>query len=281
MKQFLRFFSGFIVVVIGVITFFLWQSEAMEKRDSFAAIKKEFKGRGITLSEHFLTLEEGVFYYVQIGDASLPPLVLIHGSPGDWTAWKQFVLTTEITQHFHLIIPDRPAYQASTVKGGSLARQSEAFSTLMEEHCHPCTLVGHSFGGALALQLSIDYPENTASVISLAGTVAAPFQTPKWYNYLGEKNMIQSLLTNGFLASNDEMMQLSEDLAILEPQLVESKHSYHFLQGGNDILVNPSSPFYLLPLLNNVGIKYYSEWDHFVIWTAKTEVSQFIQSISP
>ena len=48
----------------------------------------------------------------------------------------------------------------------------------MERECQPCTLVGHSYGGALALQLAVDFPQYTNAVVSLAGTVASDYQTP-------------------------------------------------------------------------------------------------------
>ena len=47
----------------------------------------------------------------------------------------------------------------------------------MEAECHPCTLVGHSYGGALALQLAVDFSQHTNAIVSLAGTVAPDYQT--------------------------------------------------------------------------------------------------------
>lgn len=43
-------------------------------------------------------------------------------------------------------------------------------------------VAGHSYGGALALQVGVAYPNQVAAVLSIAGTIAAPFQKPKWYN---------------------------------------------------------------------------------------------------
>lgn len=51
----------------------------------------------------------------------------------------------------------------------------------MNQYCSPCVVAGHSYGGAFALQLGADYPNQVATVLSIAGTGAAPYQRPKWY----------------------------------------------------------------------------------------------------
>lgn len=251
----------------------------MEKRDDFSDFKIAFQQKKLPIEEYRYTLDDGEMYYVRIGDKSLPVLLLIHGSPGDWTAWKELILTTDLAQHYQLIIPDRPGYQSSTTMGGGVAIQSAAFADLMKAHCQPCVLAGHSFGGALALQLAVDYPEKVTAVVSLSGTIAAPFQTPQWYNYWGSNQWIQQLLSKSFLVSNREMMSLSKDLLALESKLKELDQPILLLQGGKDILVNPASPFYLLDQLNQVHLKYYDTWDHFIIWTQMEEVVQVLLSL--
>lgn len=279
MKKLQRFFTWLSLAVIVLILLLLWGSNSMEKRDDFSSLAAVFEQNNLAIEEHRYSIEGGDIYAVQVGDKSLPPLLLIHGSPGDWTAWKQLILTTNLTDRYQLIIPDRPGYQNSTVKGGSLTTQSNAMAVLMQEHCNPCGVVGHSFGGALALQLAVDYPEKVAVVVSLSGTIAAPFQTPKWYNHLGNNQWIKQLLSNSFLSSNQEMMSLSMDLLAIESKIKELDQPFYLLQGGKDVLVNPVSPFYLINQLNQVHLKYYDAWDHFIIWTETEEVARVLLSL--
>lgn len=281
MKRLKRFFLWFNLVGFLLLILILWGSRSMEKRDDFSDFKIAFQQKKLPIVEYRYTLDDGEMYYVRIGDKSLPVLLLIHGSPGDWTAWKDLILTTDLAQHYQLIIPDRPGYQSSTTMGGGLAIQSSALAPLMEQHCQPCIVAGHSFGGALALQLAVDYPENVAAVVSLAGTIAAPFQAPKWYNDWAEHQWLQQFLTEGFLASNREMMLLSKDLYALTAKLKGLDLPIYLLQGGKDILVNPGSPFYLLGQFNRVNLRFNSQWDHFIIWTEMEEVTSFIQRVNP
>ncbi len=39
----------------------------------------------------------------------------------------------------------------------------------MEKELKPCIVAGHSYGGALALQLSVDYTDQVLAVVSIAG----------------------------------------------------------------------------------------------------------------
>ena len=279
MKILQRIFIWSSLVGIVLLLLFLWGSNSMEKRDDFSSLATLFEQRNLSIEEHHYPVEGGEVYAVQIGDKSLPTLLLIHGSPGDWTTWKELIVSTNLTDGYQLIIPDRPGYQYSTVKGGSLSTQSNAMTIIMKEYCKPCGVVGHSFGGALALQLAVDYPEKVTAVVSLSGTIAAPFQTPQWYNYWGSNQWIQQLLSNSFLVSNREMMSLSKDLLAIESKLKELDQPILLLQGGKDVLVNPASPFYLLDQLNQVHLKYYDTWDHFIIWTEMEEVAQFLLSL--
>ena len=64
------------------------------------------------------------------------------------------------------------------------------------------------------------------------------------------------------------MLALAQDLDTLIPALNTLDIPFYFMQGGNDVLVDPRSPFVLLPHLNKAEIKFNSSWDHFVIWTA-------------
>ena len=88
----------------------------MEKRDNFLSLAAAFEQRNLFIEEHRYPVEGGEIYVVQIGDKTLPTLLLIHGSPGDWTAWKELILSTNLTDRYQLIIPDRPGYQYSTVE---------------------------------------------------------------------------------------------------------------------------------------------------------------------
>ena len=276
LRLLLWFFLGG-VLVLFICSFVL---QRFELEVDFEDVKQAFAAKNIELAQHSYATETGRLSYVSAGDPTLPTLVLIHGSPGDWRAWKKLMLSSTLLDDFHLILPDRPPYNASSAVGGQLSLQSQAFQKLMLKLCHPCVLVGHSYGAGLALQLAIDYPEQTKAVVSLAGTVAADYQTPRWYNHVAQLFFARPFLTKGLKASNEEMMTLHNDLTFLEKELKGLTVPIFFLQGGEDVLVNPYSPLHIFPNINHAFLLYQSKWDHFVIWSETDEVVNLIYRAS-
>ena len=277
MKGFFRIVGWILGTLTLLLLLLLWGSEKLETRDTFAVIHTRFEQKNISLEEHEYSMGAGKLYYVTMGNTSSKTLLFIHGSPGDWTAWEQLLLESALVEKYRIVVVDRPPYQDSTAEGGNLSKQSRALKKLMEAECHPCTLVGHSYGGALALQLAVDFPQHTNAVVSLAGTVASNYQIPKWDNIIAQSSWITPFLTYGLLASNKEMLPLAQDLDALIPALNTQDIPFYFMQGGNDVLVDPRSPFVLLPYLNSAEIKFNSSWDHFVIWTALPTVEEIIE----
>lgn len=253
----------------------------MENRLAFSKEKEVFEQNGIPIEANRYSTKSGDVFYVKVGDDDLPSLLLIHGSPGDWTAWKQLIFSTNLLDNYRLIIPDRPAYHSTTAMGGNLQLQSSAFSHLMEKECKPCIVAGHSYGGALALQLSVDYTDQVLAVVSIAGTISAASQKPKWYNTLANISWIQNFLSDGFIASNQEMLSLSTDLNAIEDSLKEVDLPFYLLQGGKDSLVDPASPFYILSQCDNVTLVYYPDWNHFVIWNDMDGIAQYLNRVNP
>ena len=257
---------GIGLLFLGVgITLINW----MISSSSVGDLQDKFKAQGGRLTSSSIRLPRGEFHYLEVGEKGLPSLVLIHGSPGAANAWEKIILEKKLFRQFHIYIIDRPGYGKSTLSGGSLVSQSADMKLFMNSKCHPCRVMGHSYGGALALRLGIDYPDNVGQVISLAGTVSAHYQQPKWFNYLAKNRFLNALLPTSFRQSNREMLLLSKDLAQLKKELVEITTPVVFFQGGEDILVDPLSPFEYLSTLENLTIVYDSHKDHFVIWNAR------------
>ncbi|TAN32184.1 alpha/beta hydrolase [bacterium] len=94
------------------------------------------------------------------------PVVLIHGSLG--TDGYVPVMTQAALKGFHLIRYRRRGYEGSSPATGtvSIAEQAADCAALLRklgvERAH---VVGHSFGGAVALQLAIDAPHLVHSLV--------------------------------------------------------------------------------------------------------------------
>lgn len=93
-------------------------------------------------------------------------LVLLHCSAGSGGQWR--ALGECLQDRFHVIAPDLYGYGASDPWSGcgpfSLAAEAEAIGALLAQSPGPVHLVGHSYGGAVALRLARDLSERLRSL---------------------------------------------------------------------------------------------------------------------
>ena len=93
--------------------------------------------------------------YREEGDG--PPLVLVHGSPGDSRSWGRVV--PHLKDRFRVLAVDLPGYGGSDrVPDEPVGRAAAmgAAVTRLVEHCgQPVRLAGHSYGGVVAVQSAL------------------------------------------------------------------------------------------------------------------------------
>ena len=141
----------------------------MEQKTKLSELTDQFDTTGFQPEEHKKVFKEGTLYYVTNGESTKTPLISIHGSPGDWTAWKELMVQPEIHTYYFIIVMDRIPYHQSTIKGFySLAEQSDFLESITDRYCSPFVVAGHSYGGALPLQVGTDYPDQVGAVLSIA-----------------------------------------------------------------------------------------------------------------
>lgn len=114
-------------------------------------------------------LDRGDLVYYVGGEGH--PLVLIHGLAGAATNWIEVV--AHLASRYRLLVPDLPGHGVS-------ARAEQAmtladFATVVrrcghEEGVERPVLVGHSFGGQVALQLGISDPDWSRGIVLAAAS---------------------------------------------------------------------------------------------------------------
>jgi len=187
--------------------------------------------------------------FVESGDPTKPAILFVHGSPGDWSAFWQYMVVTELKEKAHLISVDRPGWgdsKCETKQGERcflplLKEQSKYYAQLLkkldEQNNHQgIILVGWSLGGPMIGQLALDYPEYIKGLIFIASPFDPQLSQPKWYNWLSQSLawFVPKRLEN----SNDEMMPLAKQLTEMKPQWASIDVPIWVIQGSIDDLVN-------------------------------------------
>ena len=94
-------------------------------------------------------------------------LVLLHGQPGSPADWQP--VTARLPAQLHAIAADRPGYGSSTLPAGGFAANARAvLDDLDARGITRAVLVGHSYGGGVALAAAALAPRRVEAVILLA-----------------------------------------------------------------------------------------------------------------
>lgn len=119
----------------------------------------------------FVTVDGTRLHFVIRGAGR--PVVLIHGNPGSAQDWLR--VFGPLAANHKIIAFDRPGHgQSERPKHGDTTVEVQArllHDALKQLHVERPTVVGHSWGGALAVIYAITYPKEIAGVVLVAPAV--------------------------------------------------------------------------------------------------------------
>jgi pimeloyl-ACP methyl ester carboxylesterase len=95
------------------------------------------------------------------GDRGNPRVVLVHGGTPQGGA-VAFAAQQELEKRWHLVLPDRPAHGETPREGREdFERDAALLAPLLDDASH---LVGHSYGGVVALYMAVSRPTAVRSL---------------------------------------------------------------------------------------------------------------------
>jgi len=99
-----------------------------------------------------------------------PPLVLLHSLLSDRASFDAVV--APLARAFRVIVPELPGFGRSRAVGGGLAGVADRMAELVTEAAGRAVVLGHGYGGFVALQMAIRHP-TAATRLILADAGAA------------------------------------------------------------------------------------------------------------
>jgi pimeloyl-ACP methyl ester carboxylesterase len=133
-------------------------------------------------SSNFYISQRLRLHYVDWGNESAPPLLLVHGGRDharsfDWVA-------RELRRDYHVIAPDLRGHGDSAWAIGGMYSISDFvldLTQLVEAlELGPLTVIAHSLGGSVALQLAGVYPERVRKLVAIEGLGPPPEMLERW-----------------------------------------------------------------------------------------------------
>jgi pimeloyl-ACP methyl ester carboxylesterase len=249
---------------------------------SDTAAQKEFSNNGVALKFQTSQIEGTGIHYAITGQPDKPTLFFIHGSPGSWTAFKKYLIDTELLGHYRLISIDRPGYgQSNFGKVMNMTDQARIIGLLMRQlqNGQKFYVIGHSLGGPLAVKLAAENRDIVSGAILIAAAVDPNEEAPERWRHLLASFPFYFLLPRILRTSNAETMDFKKDVLTIPADLQHITCPVLIVQGFQDSIVPPGNAFYAQKQLvhsSKVVLVTFKDANHFIPWTRFEEIKKNI-----
>lgn len=237
-----------------------------------------FQQKGVPLRFITQRIEGRNIHYATTGNDTLPTIIFIHGTPGSWDAFANYMEDSLLLRQYRMISIDRPGFGYSDFgEAEHLTRQSELISPVFKKinNGKPMYLAGHSLGGPMIIQLAADNPDLFSGLVMISGSVDPAEEKPeRWRPWL-YKTPLNFLVPGAFRPSNKELWYLKKDLVELQTQFPKIGCPVYFIHGAADTWVPPGNVDYAKKLLVNASSIHelmIPGANHFIPWTKFNEI---------
>jgi pimeloyl-ACP methyl ester carboxylesterase len=261
------------LVISGIVLYLFLCQACMTMRFTLKETTSFFSKSQTTYQDTTFQSDGFKLHYVATGSDLNPVLFFVHGSPGSWNAFKDYLVDPDLLKKYRMIAIDRPGFGYSDFGDAqNLATQSQFISTFIKSQNFkkPVTLVGHSLGGPLVAQLAVDHPEWYHRLVVLAGSLDPKAEKPEKWRTVIKTIPLRYLIPGALRPSNDELWWLKKDLLMLENQLYKIDCEVTIVHGTKDVLVPYSNVDYMKKKFVNakkLTIKTIPEANHFIPWS--------------
>src|SRR5450432_218905 len=261
-----------------LLSWLLFAPSCMSFRKSDAEEKTEFQKDKVMLRTSTMEVDGRHIHYAMTGNDSLPTLFFIHGSPGSWDAFAEYMKDSLLLQKFRMVSVDRPGFGHSDYgQPQHLDVQSLWISKLfylLANH-KPMFLAGHSLGGPMVIKLGADNPNIFYGIVVISGSIDPKEEKPeKWRPWLF-KTPLNYLVPGAMRPSNEELWYLKKDLVQLQKDFSRITCPVYFIHGAMDTWVPPGNVDYGKKMLVNAPLveeTLIPGANHFIPWSKFTEI---------
>lgn len=252
---------------IVVVTLFILLLVAIESFDRYIATEKGamWLYKKVPYPNKELKYTDSGIRYFEIGDPNKPPLLLVHGAPGGIFDWLGVAKNEKIYDHYRLLIPERPGYGGTKPRGAvpSIKKQAEQLLDVLEPESQEAIVMGHSYGGPIAVIMGALQPEKISKIYGVSGQYDPDNEITFGISYLINYKIFAYLLPRFIWVANVEKLNHPDALREIMP-IYETIHvPIVLIHGDADSLVPyENSPFLLQHLRGNVEMITMEGKDH-------------------
>ena len=218
--------------------------------------------------------------YLAHGNPKNPALICLHGSPGSLDMYADYYMDSVLLDHYYIISIDRPGFGYSGYGNAALtlSQQSEAVLAVIHKlKLDSVSLIGHSYGGPVAIKTAMINPEKIHSVHIVAGSLDPILEPREWWRPIASSPPLSWILSPPLRACNDEISALYKELLSLDQEwnkLISRLNIYH---GKFDRLVPYANASYMqenATQAESIKLISFEAGDHFILWTQQDSIKQ-------
>ncbi|MEL6917192.1 MAG: alpha/beta hydrolase [Bacteroidota bacterium] len=253
-------------------------------RTSQNKTEKYFAEKNVPYKDTVQQIQNRDIHYIQTGPENAATLVFMHGSPGSWDAYKSYLTDSVLLKKFRIIVPDRPGFGYSDFRRSlGLKDQAALLNQLLVQLSNgkEYTLIGHSYGGPLIVQMAIDQPALYDNLAILAGALDPTLEKPEKWRYPFRGFPLKFLVPGALRPSNEELILLKTELKYLKEELHKLSQNVLIIHGTKDKLVPYGNVAFMqkeFSSVENMKLHRLEQQNHFFVWEKERFVKDSLLS---
>lgn len=268
---------------IAFISILMLLAGCMQFRTSPKGIKEEFAENEAKPEIKDIEVNGKKIRYVEVADGrhSKPTILFIHGAPGSSDNFFQFMKDQTLASKFDMISVDRPGYGYSSFGESvtSIEEQALILEPILKEYrSTPTIVVGHSYGGPVAVKAAVLYPDWVQGIMLLAPAIDPDHEKKFAIAWFGKTKPFRWLTPKSWKVATDEKYSHVEELKKMLPDWGKIEVPVTYIQGDKDRLVPYDNLAFAEKMIAPSCIKVIGipGEDHFLPWSQEKLVTDEI-----
>ena len=263
------------IIAITTVIYLVFCQSWMRMRMSSKETKAFFTTSKTNYIDSSKEINGFTIHYIETGNKNASTLFFVHGSPGSWDTYKDYLKDSLLLSKFRMIAIDRIGFGYSNFgKAENLKTQTyiiEKFTKLISNG-KPIYLIGHSMGGPTVVEMAAEKPNDYATLVILAGAVDPKAEKPEKWRPIIMTKPLRYIIPGALRTSNDELWWLKSDLYDLKPKLQNITSKVIIIHGTKDPLVPYSNVAFMrrefvnaksLDIISIKDANHFIPWEHF------------------
>ena len=214
---------------------------------------------------------------------TLPLVLMVHGSPGSLDAYLDYLTDPELLQHARVGALDRPGFGFTAFGKPEISLEKQAaLVKIVADRMAPgrkVVLVGHSMGAPVIARFAMDYPEQTAGLLFIGGSIDPDMEEHPWWQRAIDVPPLCWFIPISFWASNREIRYLEPELRTMLPRWAEVKCPVIMFHATDDSLVPFGNVTFAERVLGHnprFRKEIMDHGDHFIVWSEQAKTRTLI-----